>query len=94
MVTSTVDVPVGEELLVTVGPGSDEWAYRVTVSHGGETITTYGSDFQPWGRAGITILRNIVMTRIDGFDSRDWVEDLLVNAFESRREDLDALGGD
>lgn len=89
--TRSVAVPLDEDVVVRVEPGEDDWAYRVTVVRDGGTVTSYGSDFEPWGRAGRTMLGNILATRLDGFGSKEHVASILDAAFAERADAFEAL---
>ncbi|MFB6130622.1 MAG: hypothetical protein ABEJ28_07360 [Salinigranum sp.] len=80
-------------LTVSIERGTDDWAYAVSITYDGDPVTEYGSNFEPWGRAGRKILGNILARRIDAYDSRERVGELLSETFEGREAELeDALG--
>lgn len=83
-----VDVTLRADLTITIEPGDDNWAYAVTVTYDSEQVTEYGSNFEPWGRAGRKILGNILVTRIDAYDDRERVGRFLEEAFAARESEL------
>lgn len=83
-----VDVTLDADLTVSIEPGSDDWAYAVAITYDGERITEYGSNFEPWGRAGRKVLGNILTTRIDAYDDRERVGTFLEEAFAECESEL------
>ena len=88
--TAVADVALDDELTVSIEPGGDDWEYVVTVVYDGDSITEYGSNFEPWGRAGRHVLGNILVARIDAYEDRERVGTVLEETFATRASELEA----
>ena len=83
-------------LLIETGPdfpeGGNHLCY-VTVYDEGEEVATINPPSKPWEHFTKVMVRNIIVKRVDGYSSKEAVDELLESAFEERWDELDDVYG-
>ncbi len=84
------------DLVIETGPdypdGGNHLCY-VTIEYDGEELATINSPSKPWEHFTKVMVRNIIVKRLDEYDSDEVVDDLLEDAFRDRRDALDEIYG-
>jgi hypothetical protein len=84
------------ELVVETGPdypeGGNHLCY-VTILCDGEELARINSPSKPWKHFTKVMVRNIIVKRLDEYDSDEQVDSLLETAFRERKAELDDIYG-
>lgn len=84
------------ELVVETGPdypeGGNHLCY-VTILYDGEELARINSPSKPWTHFTKVMVRNIIVKRLDEYDSDEQVDSLLETAFRERKTELDDIYG-
>ena len=93
-----IDIPVEEGFSLRIRTGDDypeggNHLCYVDILDDGEKISSINSPSKPWENFTRAMVSQIVAKRIDGYSSADAVNELVLEAMEEQRAELDAVYG-
>lgn len=93
-----LDIHVQGDLTLRVRTGDDypeggNHLCYVDIIDDTEQVASINSPSKPWENFTRAMVSQIIAKRIDGYSSSDAVDDLILEAFEERRTDLDEIYG-
>ena len=96
--SENIHIQLDEELSIEVKTGEDypEGGNRlclVDIQFDDESIATVNSPSKPWENFTRAMARNIIVKRIEKYDSTEEVDELMKAGFHAEREELDSVFG-